>query len=135
MEWPARSGSPPKRTTTRGWRRLSSMPADHPIFGRDVPDAAWRPTPELLRDSRLARFLLATGEPWADWWIGGGFNHAFASVEPRAAADPDGEAIAWEGEDGEVRRLSNTELRDAVDSAARMLRAQGFGQGDRVGIF
>jgi acetyl-CoA synthetase len=161
-----------------GWRRLSSMPADHPIFGRDVPDAAWRPTPELLRDSRLARFLHATGEPdlealqaravadpgwfwgaaaddigvawqrrpersldlangapWADWWIGGGFNHAVASVEPRAAADPDGEAIAWEGEDGDVRRLSNTELRDAVDSAARMLQAQGIGRGDRVGIF
>ena len=32
-----------------------------PIFGRDVPDAAWRPTPELLADSRLAGLLRATG--------------------------------------------------------------------------
>jgi acetyl-CoA synthetase len=40
------------------------MPADRaPIFGRDVPDAAWRPTPELLADSRLAGFLRSTGEP------------------------------------------------------------------------
>jgi acetyl-CoA synthetase len=154
------------------------MSPDAPIFGRDVPDAAWRPTPELLRDSRLAGFLRATGEPdlealqaravrdpgwfwgaaaddvglawarrpdrtldlangpeWADWWIGGAFNHAVASVEPRAARDPAGAAIAWEGEDGEVRRLTNAELREAVDGAARMLRSQGVGPGDRVGIF
>ena len=38
------------------------MGADRsPIFGRDVPDAAWRPTFELLADSRLARLLRATG--------------------------------------------------------------------------
>jgi acetyl-CoA synthetase len=154
------------------------MPADHPIFGRDVPGVAWRPGPELLADARLATFLRATGEPdlaglqaravadpgwfwgsaaddigvawqrrpdrildlsngpaWADWWIGGGFNHAAASVDPRAAADPDGEAIAWEGEDADIRRLTNAELRDAVDAAAAMLRAEGVGPGDRVGIF
>jgi acetyl-CoA synthetase len=34
-----------------------------PIFGRDVPDAAWRPAPEQLTDSRLARFLASTGLP------------------------------------------------------------------------
>jgi hypothetical protein len=35
---------------------------DWPIFGRDVPDVAWRPTPQNLTDSRLARFLKSTGE-------------------------------------------------------------------------
>ncbi|MBA3795594.1 MAG: hypothetical protein H0X20_00005, partial [Chloroflexi bacterium] len=34
-----------------------------PAFGRDVPDAAWRPSAELRAHSRLARFLRATGEP------------------------------------------------------------------------
>jgi acetyl-CoA synthetase len=33
-----------------------------PLFGRDVPDAAWRPSAELKHNSRLARFLRATGE-------------------------------------------------------------------------
>ncbi len=151
---------------------------DRPTFGRDVPDAAWRPTPELLRDSRLATFLrttgagdletlqahavadpawfwgaatddlglawqrrpertldLSRGPEWADWWIGGAFNHAIAAVEPRAARDPDGEALAWEGEDGEVRRLTNAELRSAVYAATQMLRDQGVRAGDRVGIF
>jgi acetyl-CoA synthetase len=47
-----------------------------PLFGRDVPDAAWRPTAELIRDSRLARFLRATGE------------RDLESLQRRAAADP-----------------------------------------------
>jgi acetyl-CoA synthetase len=155
------------------------MPSDPawPIFGRDVPDAAWRPTPELLRESRLARFLRATGEPdlealqaravadpawfwgaaaddigiawqrrpgevldasrgpaWARWWGGGAFDYARAATEPRAANDPTGEAVAWEGEDGTVRTLTNVELRDEVEAAARRLLAHDVRPGDRVGI-
>jgi acetyl-CoA synthetase len=155
------------------------VPTDRaPIFGRDVPDVAWRPSPELLAESRLARFLRATGmadvpalharavdDPgwfwgaavddmeldwqrrptavmdasrgpeWTRWWTGGSFNYARAATEPRAARDPDGEAVAWEGEDGEVRRLTNAELADVVDRATRMFAAEGVRAGDRVGIF
>jgi acetyl-CoA synthetase len=154
------------------------MPRDQPIFGRDVPDAAWRPTPELLRESRLAAFLRSTGEPdlealqaraaadpawfwgaaaddlglawqrppsqvmdasdgpeWTRWWRGGSFNWADTAVRSRAERDPDGAAVAWEGEDGEVRQLTNRQLRAAVIDAARMLRGHGVGSGDRVGIF
>ena len=149
-----------------------------PIFGRDVPDAAWRPPPELLADARLAGLLRATGaedletlqaravdDPawfwsaavddlgldwqrrpastmdisrgpeWATWWSGGAFNHAVAATEPRAARDPDGGAVAWEGEDGSVRRLTNRELATEVGRAARMFAAQGVRAGDRVGVF
>jgi len=153
-------------------------PAGHPVFGRDGPDVAWRPTRKLLADSRLARFLRSTGEPglealqaravadpawfwgaavddlglswqrppdqvmdasggpeWTRWWRGGAFNHAEAATEPRARLDPNGWAVAWEGEDGEVRRLTNRGLREAVVSASRMFVAQGVRPGDRVGIF
>ena len=154
------------------------MPDDRPMFGRDVPDAAWRPGPELLADARLAGFLRSTGErslealqaravadpawfwgaavddlgldwqrrpaevmdaaggpEWTRWWRGGAFNYAEAAVEPRARRDPGGEAIAWEGEDGAIRRLTNAELRDEVAVAVRMFAAQGVRAGDRVGIF
>ena len=47
-----------------------------PVFGRDVPDAAWRPSGHDLTDSRLARFVRATGE--AD----------LESLQAHAAADP-----------------------------------------------
>jgi acetyl-CoA synthetase len=149
-----------------------------PIFGRDVADAAWRPSPELLAGSRLAGFLRSTGEAdlealqarsvedpawfwgaaaddlaldwqrpptsvmdvadgpeWARWWIGGAFNYADAATGPRARRDPDGEAIAWEGEPGDVRTFTNAELRLAVERAARAFRTLGVGPGDRVGIF
>jgi acetyl-CoA synthetase len=155
------------------------VPTDRaPIFGRDVADVAWRPSPELLADSRLARFVRATGmldaaalharavdDPgwfwgaaaddldlawqrrptavmdasrgpeWTRWWTGGAFNYARAATEPRAARDPDGEAVAGEGEDGEVRRLTNAALDEAVRAAAAMLVGEGVGAGDRVGIF
>jgi acetyl-CoA synthetase len=153
------------------------MPTDWPIFGRDGDGVAWRPTPELLSGSILARFLASTGErtlealqrramadpgwfwgeaaadigidwarppsqvlddsrgpAWARWWIGGAFNYARASVEPRASRHPDGGAITWEGEDGAIRRLTNQELADEVEAAARRLAAHGVRAGDRVGI-
>ena len=149
-----------------------------PIFGRDVPDAAWRPTADLLAESRLAGFLRATGRPglealqaravddpawfwgaavddlaldwqrrplkvldlsdgpeWARWWSGGAFNYADAATRPRAERDPDGQALAWEGEPGDVRTFTNAELRTAVERAARAFRSLGVGSGDRVGIF
>ena len=149
-----------------------------PIFGRDGPDVAWRPDLDLLHESRLARFLKASGEAdlealqrhatddvgwfwgmaaddlqlgwqrrprqvvdlsngpeWSKWWIGGAFNYAEAALEPRAERDPTGLSLIWEAEDGETRRLTNAELRDAVDAAASMLAAEGVREGDRVGIF
>jgi acetyl-CoA synthetase len=47
-----------------------------PIFGRDVPDAAWRPGADQITDSRLGRFLAATGLPDLD------------ALQARAASDP-----------------------------------------------
>jgi acetyl-CoA synthetase len=152
--------------------------ASAPIFGRDVPDAAWRPGPELLAESRLARFLRSTGEPnlealqaravddpawfwgaaandlaldwqrqpttvmdvsdgpeWARWWTGGAFNYADAATRPRAERDPDGPALIWEGEPGDVRTYTNAELLTAAQLAARAFRSLGIVAGDRVGIF
>ena len=156
------------------------MPASEPfwpIFGRDVTDAAWRPGPAELRDSRMARFLRSTGLPdleslqaravddpawfwaaaaddlalpwqrrprstldlsrgpeWSRWWVGGAFNHAAAAIDPRAEREPEAEALVWEGEDGDVRRFTARQLRDAVERAAAMFAAEGIEPGDRVGV-
>ncbi len=157
------------------------QPAPHDpaaIFGRDVPDAAWRPGPDVLAESRAAGLLhaldapdletlqaratadpgwfwgaavddlglawqrrprqaldLSDGIEWARWWVGGAFNHAQASVDPWAESRPGEEALAWEGEDSDVRRLTWSELRDQVDRAATMLARNGVGEGTRVGVF
>jgi acetyl-CoA synthetase len=153
-------------------------PSRAPIFGRDVPEAAWRPTADLLAESRLAGLLRATGLPdvealqaravddpawfwgaavddlaldwqrppvrvmdttdgpeWARWWTGGAFNYADAATRPRAKRDPDGVALVWEGEPGDVRIFTNAELLAAVGRAAGAFRALGVEAGDRVGVF
>jgi acetyl-CoA synthetase len=88
---------------------------------------AWGRPPRHVLD-------LTDGPAWARWWGGAEFDYARAATEPRAAREPDGEALVWEGEDGDVRRLTNAELATAVDTAARRLSALGVGAGDRVGI-
>jgi len=152
--------------------------AEWPIFGRDVPDVAWRPAADALEATRLGRWLKALGiatlpalqarataEPawfwdaaidelgfpwqlrpssileldrgpeWARWFTNGRFNYATSAVDAPAAARPLDEALAWEGEDGTIRRLSSQELREAVDRAAHAFAALGVAPGDRVGIY
>ena len=42
---------------------MRAMNRDWPVFGRDVPDAAWRPAADAAAATRLGRFIRATGEP------------------------------------------------------------------------
>jgi acetyl-CoA synthetase len=75
------------------------------------------------------------GIEWARWFGGAGFNYVRMAVDEPAAAHPDDLALAWEGEDGEVRRFTRAQLRWAVDRAARAIANLGIERGDRVGIF
>jgi len=75
------------------------------------------------------------GIEWARWFDGAGFNYVRMAVDEPAVQHPDEEALAWEGEDGEVRQFTRAELRRDVDRAARAMAALGVGHGDRVGIF
>jgi acetyl-CoA synthetase len=73
------------------------------------------------------------GSAWTRWWIGGSFNYA-AAIDELEAADPDREALVWEGEDGTRSTLTRTGLRMEVDGAVDALRTLGVTAGDRVGI-
>ena len=85
--------------------------------------------------TRPTSVMDASGGPaWVRWWPGAELNHARAALEPRAARDPNGEALAWEGEDGSIRRLTNASLAAQVRAAAARLHALGVRPGDRVGI-
>ena len=75
------------------------------------------------------------GIEWARWFSGAGFNYVRMAIDEPAAARPEELALAWEGEDGEVRHFTRAQLRWAVDRAARALAGLGIERGDRVGIF
>jgi acetyl-CoA synthetase len=79
---------------------------------------------------------LTDGVEWARWWRGGAMNIVESCLDrwldgPSAAKL----AVVWEGEAGEVRRLTYRELHAEVCRLARALRALGVRQGDRVGVF
>ncbi|HEU0114733.1 MAG TPA: AMP-binding protein [Thermomicrobiales bacterium] len=79
---------------------------------------------------------LSRGKPWAEWFVGGGFNYVHNALDRWIAAGRgDRPAIVWEGDDGATRRLSYAETHEAVDWLAAALRGLGVGKGDRVGIF
>jgi len=100
------------------------------FWGAAIDDLAltWQRRPSGILD-------LSGGVEWSRWWTGGAFNYASAAIDPRATSSPDGPALTWEGEDGEVRRFSNGHLKHEVDRAAAMFARLGVGEGDRVGIF
>ena len=127
---------------------------------RQLPDR-WRLTQqaELLGQARLAE-AAGTDEYWAwaarhmrwmrDWdtlregelgdfrfYQGGLLNVADNCVD-RYAEHPDTaerDAVIWEGEPGEVRRLSYRALRDQVARCANALRGLGVAKGDVVAIY
>ena len=127
-------------TRLAGFLRATGEPSLDALQARAVADPGWfwgaaADDIGIAWDRRPTQVLdLAGGSAWARWWRGGAFDYARAATEPRAARDPDDAALVWEGEDGDVRRLTNAELAAAVDAAARRLRAHGVRPGDRVGI-
>ncbi|WP_428542858.1 AMP-binding protein [Rhodopila sp.] len=53
----------------------------------------------------------------------------------RNPATADRDAVIWEGESGDVRRITYRELRDQVARCANRLRSLGVNRGDVVAIY
>jgi acetyl-CoA synthetase len=79
---------------------------------------------------------LSQGKPWAKWWVGGRMNIVQSCLDRHRDREfHDKTAIIWEGEPGEVRKLTYGELDRQVCRMAGALRMLGVRPGDRVGIF
>ncbi|MBI4261454.1 MAG: AMP-binding protein, partial [Actinobacteria bacterium] len=106
---------------------------------REDPEWFWAAVVEDLGIEFLEpydRVLDASrGPEWARWFVGGKVNLAHDCVDKWADRTPEAVAVVWEGEDGEVRRVTYRELRSMADRAAHGLAALGIREGDRVGIF
>jgi len=74
--------------------------------------------------------------PWAKWFVGGKLNLTYNCVDRHAlGARKDKVAILWEGEPGEVRRLTFSQLQDEVCKFANVLKSLGIKKGDRVAVY
>lgn len=88
----------------------------------------FRPFDRLLDVSR--------GPQWAQWCLGGTTNLAYNCLDRTIAGGRgDHPAIEWEGENGDKRVLSYTDLASLTRRAAAGLDNLGLGQGDVVGLY
>ncbi len=72
----------------------------------------------------------------AKWFVGGKLNLCQNCVDRHAlGARKDKIALLWEGEPGEVRKLTYGELHEQVQRFANVLKGLGIVKGDRVAIY
>ena len=79
---------------------------------------------------------LSAGRQWPKWFVDGKFNYVDNALD-RHVSEGRGDQIAiiWEGDDGDSRDVSFTELQDQTNRLANVLTSLGVGRGDAVGIF
>ncbi|HZL49337.1 MAG TPA: acetate--CoA ligase [Terracidiphilus sp.] len=74
--------------------------------------------------------------PWAKWFVGGKLNLCYNCVDRHALGERAGKtALIWEGEPGEVRRLTYAELHVEVQKFANALKSLGIKKGDRIAVY
>ena len=72
----------------------------------------------------------------AKWFVGGKLNLSHNCVDRHAlGARKDKVALLWEGEPGEVRRITYGELHEQVQRFANVLKGLGIKRGDRVAVY
>ncbi len=112
------------------------------LMQRSTEDVAWF-TDAVLRylDIRFQQPYtqvvdLSRGIQFPNWCVDGQLNITTNCLDKyQNTPTADQPALIWEGEEGEVRRLTYRELYQEVNRAANALRALGLGKGDAIGIY
>ncbi len=100
------------------------------------PEKFWAAAAQELHWFKPWNKVLEWNLPSAKWFVGGKFNLCYNSVDRHAlGARASKTALIWEGEPGEIRRLTYAELHAEVQRFANALKALGIKKGDRVAIY
>ncbi|MCP5112036.1 MAG: AMP-binding protein, partial [bacterium] len=73
--------------------------------------------------------------PFVKWFVGAKTNMAYNCLDRHLETRGDKIAILWEGEPGDERKITYTELHRLVSRFANVLKARGFKAGDRSIIY
>jgi acetyl-CoA synthetase len=118
--------------------RIGSMAAYEAMYHRSIedPESFWAEAAREL-DWFTPFTSVVEGEMGsATWFNGGKLNLSHNCVDRHAAgALKDKIALLWEGEPGEVRRITYAELNQRVQRFANVLKKLGVVKGDRVAIY
>ena len=102
----------------------------------DDPETFWAEAAKELHWFKPWDKVLEWNLPWAKWFVGGKTNLCYNCVDRHATGvRANKTAIIWEGEPGEVRRLTYAELHVEVQKFANALKALGIKKGDRIAVY
>ena len=73
--------------------------------------------------------------PYAKWFVGGTINASANCLDRHLEKRGDKVALIWEGEPGEIRRITYRELHREVSKFANAMKGLGVQKGDRVAIY
>ncbi len=130
-----------ERANVTRFMRANQIATYDELLARSVGNVAWF-WDAVVKDLGLEFYepytqVLDTsnGVEWATWFGGSSVNLAHNCVDRWAERTPDALAVIWEGEEGDIRRVTYRELRETCDRLANGLVSLGVGKGDSVGIF
>jgi acetyl-CoA synthetase len=117
---------------------IKSLAQYEALYKRSIedPEGFWAEAARELHWFKMWDKVIEGDFPSVQWFTGGKLNLSFNCVDRHALGlRRDKTAILWEGEPGEVRRLSYRELHVEVQKFANVLKGLGINKGDRVAIY
>ena len=117
---------------------IGSVEQYEAMYKRSVeePEAFWAESASELEWFAPWEKVLEGGMGSAKWFVGGKLNLSHNCVDRHAnGTRRDKVALLWEGEPGEVRRITYGELHGMVQRFANVLKNLGIRRGDRVAIY
>jgi len=118
--------------------RATAYVKDQEPYNRAAQDreAYWAEWAKELEWIKPWTQVLEWRPPHAKWFLGGRLNASANCLDRHLAAGRGAKvALIWEGEPGDVRRITYRELHADVNRFANVLKGLGVKRGDRVAIY
>ena len=102
----------------------------------EEPDAFWGDVANELHWFKPWDTVREWDEPFVKWFVGGQTNPSYNALDYQVEQGRgDKTAFYFEGEPGDTRELTYSEMLKEVSKFANVLKSQGIAKGDRVAIY